>query len=166
MNESPRSWRRRPLLMAALAAMLAFSGCGGGGDNAAEDAGGDNAAGDAGHEEHGGHGEDDSPPAFEESAATTKIPVTLQDFAFVGLPASAKGPNVLFEATVKGGNQHELVVQDTAGGAAGVLVPFQAGKTKNLAVVLQPGTYTIVCLVKEGAKPHADLGMKAEIRVE
>ena len=154
---SPRRlWRGRRLLALVLAPMLAFSACGGGG-------GGDDASGDAGHE---GHGEEDSPPAFEESAATTKIPVTLQDFAFVGLPATARGPNVLFEAKVSGGNEHELAVHDAADNPVGVLVPFKAGKTKNLAVVLQPGTYTIVCLVKEGAKPHADLGMKAQLTVE
>lgn len=146
-----KPYRSRRLLLAALVATLAIPACGGG----------DGGAGG----EHEGHGED-SAPAFEEGSATTKIPVTLQDFAFVGVPASAKGPNVLFEAKVKGGNQHELVVQDAAGGTAGVLEPFGSGKAKSLAVRLQPGTYTLVCLVREGAKPHADLGMKAELRVE
>lgn len=153
-----RRWQGRRLLALVLAPLLALAACGGGG-------GGD-ASGDAGHGGHEGHGEEDSPPAFEESAATTKIPVTLQDFAFVGLPATAKGPNVLFEAKVSGGNEHELAVHDAADNPVGVLEPFKAGKTKNLAVVLQPGTYTIVCLVREGSKPHADLGMKAQITVE
>ncbi|MBW3613822.1 MAG: hypothetical protein KY439_00725 [Actinobacteria bacterium] len=156
--------RRRWLLVAALVASLALAGCGDGDGGAGGDHAGEHQ--EEGGDPHADHGSEDSAPAFGEDEATTKIGVTLQDYAFVGLPSSAKGPNVLFEAKVKGGNEHELVVQDASGGTVGALVPFEEGKTKKLAVALQPGTYTIVCLVEEGTKPHADLGMKAELRVE
>lgn len=155
--------RRSRLLFAVLMTALVLAGCGGDG--------GGNGGHEAGHGEesgagHGDHGSEDSAPAFEEDAATTVVRVTLQDYAFVGLPATVKGPNVLFEATVKGSNEHELAVHDAAGETVGLLVPFKEGKTKKLAVALQPGTYTIACLVEEGAKPHAELGMKTELQVE
>ncbi len=139
------------LVLVALAAMVAFAGCGGGGGTGAG---------------HDGHAGEDSPPAFEEEAATTKAPVTLQDFAFVGLPGSVKGPNVLFEASVKGSNEHELAVHDAGGATVAELQPFRSGRTKKLAAALPPGTYTVLCLVKEGRKTHAELGMRAELRVE
>lgn len=159
MSTTSSSGPRIRLALVALAAMVAFAGCGGGG------------ATSGGHDEHGDatdadEGDENTAPAFEEEAATTKIAVTLQDFAFVGLPGSAKGPNVLFEATVKGSNEHELVIHDAGGATVGVLQPFRSGRTKKLAAALPPGTYTVLCLVKEGQKAHADLGMRAELRVE
>lgn len=105
-------------------------------------------------------------PQFDEKAATSTIPVTLQDYAFVGLPATTKGPNVLFEAKVVGGDEHELRVVTKDGKFVGEIPPFKAGSTKKLALKLDPGTYVINCLVTEGKKTHEQLGMHAELVVE
>lgn len=111
---------------------------------------------------HGGH--EDSEAAFEASEADTTVEVVLQDFAFVGIPAEIKGPKVLFEATVKNG-EHEIEILDSDGEAVGELEAFKPGKAKQLAIELEPGTYTAVCHVEEGAKTHEQLGMKTTFTV-
>ncbi|MGH9286391.1 MAG: hypothetical protein ACRD0M_12070 [Acidimicrobiales bacterium] len=113
---------------------------------------------------HDGHGEE-SPPAFDASAATATLEVTLKDFTIAGLSPAATGPNLLFNAEVNGASQHELAVHDASGHLGG-LAPFRAGKKKRLAIVLAPGTYTVQCLVKEGSRTHAELGMKAQLTVQ
>ena len=112
-----------------------------------------------------GHGEhEDTEPAFEASEADTTVDVVLQDFAFVGMPAEIKGPNVLFKASVKTG-EHEIEILDADGEPVGEIAAFKPGKTKELAVELEPGTYTAVCHVEEGAKTHEELGMKTTFTV-
>lgn len=117
--------------------------------------------------EHGGamSGEKDSEAAFATGEETTAIDVKLQDYAFVGVPATVQGPNVLFKATVEGGNTHEINVKDAEGAVVGVIHGFKTGPTKELAVVLKPGTYTLECEIEEGAKTHAELGMKQTLTV-
>lgn len=112
-----------------------------------------------------GSGAPDEGP-FKEASATTKVAVTLKDYAFEGIPATAKGPKVFFDAKVDGGSCHELEVVDSGGKTAGDIAAFPAGEEKHLAVELKPGTYVVQCLVKEGAKTHADLGMKTQLVVE
>ena len=111
---------------------------------------------------HGGH--EDSEAAFEASEADSTVDVVLQDFAFVGIPAEVKGPNVLFKASVKAG-EHEIEITDSDGKAVGELEAFKPGKTKELALELEPGTYTAACHVEEGAKTHEELGMKTTFTV-
>ncbi len=125
----------------------------------------DEASPSQGGDDHGEHEGPESEPAFEEGAETTKVDVTLQDYAFVGIPDSIQGPNVLFSGKVKGSNTHEIEVMDAGGKVVGVVHGFEAGTTKKLAVTLQPGTYTAVCLIKEGSRTHADLGMKKTFTV-
>jgi plastocyanin len=108
----------------------------------------------------------EAPSDFPESEATTKVSVTLQDYAFVGLPATAKGPNVFFTGTVSGSSCHEVQVVDAKAKLLGEIPPFAAGETKTMALKLDPGTYTVQCLVKEGKKTHAELGMKQQLTVE
>jgi hypothetical protein len=102
-------------------------------------------------------GEADLP--FKAAEADTKVDVVLQDYAFAGAPDSVEGPNVLFDATVKGSNCHELEVLDADGKAVGEIPSFPAGEQKALGLELEPGTYTLQCLVKEGKVSHKDLGM-------
>lgn len=122
------------------------------------------ACGGNGGESHDASGSP-TKPAFAAKEATSTIDVTLQDYAFVGLPATTKGPNVLFKAKVTGGNMHELRVLKSDGTVVGDIPPFDSG-TRTLAVTLAPGTYVVDCPVKEGVKTHADLGMRAELTVE
>ena len=103
---------------------------------------------------------------FDEKDATSTLRVTLQDYAFVGLPPTAKGPNVLFVATVAGSNEHELRVSTKDGKFLGEIPPFASGPTKKLALELAPGTYVVNCLVTEGKKTHEQLGMRADLVVE
>ena len=153
----------------AVSAVLAVGACGGDGGSGGHathegdsDSAGGAASGGAGERAH----EEDTAPAFPEAEATTRSDVTLRDYVFLGLPTTVKGPNVLFEATVSGSNQHELEIVDSSRQLVGAIHSFEAGTTKTLAVVLQPGTYTVQCLVKEGARTHAELGMKAPLTVE
>lgn len=103
--------------------------------------------------------------AFEEADADTEVHVTLQDYVFTDLPATVKGPKVFFEAEVEGSNCHELEVLDSSGKALGEIPAFASGETKRLALELPAGTYTVQCLVEEGEKTHADLGMKTQLVV-
>ena len=103
---------------------------------------------------------------FPEGDETSSLDVELRDFSFVGMPASTKGPNVQFSARVSTG-EHELLLQDSTGETLAAAAAFKPDDgPRVLAVVLQPATYTIVCLVSEGAKTHDQLGMKTTLVVE
>lgn len=100
------------------------------------------------------------------NTATATVDVTLRDYAFVGLPPSVQGPNVLFAAKIRGSNTHEFEVVGPDAMRVGRIPAFEGTETKSLAVVLVPGSYSVRCLVKEGSKTHAELGMRARFTVE
>jgi uncharacterized cupredoxin-like copper-binding protein len=87
------------------------------------------------------------------------------DYAYTGLPASVQGPNVYFTVKNTGHTEHEFEVVGADGEPVSELPAFGVNLTKTLAVKLQPGTYTVQCLIKEGTKTHADLGMKTTLAV-
>ena len=114
---------------------------------------------------HGGHGAA-AEAAFAESAADTVAEVAMTEYAFA-LPATVKGTKVFFEVANNGAAEHEFLVLDSAGKELGEIEPFKkADGQKELALELKPGTYTVVCLVEEGAKTHRELGMEASFTVE
>ena len=167
---------RHRRIVAIIAAVLGlFAACGDGEDRPGQvtsESGGEGSGSVSGSSssaggEHGGeHSEEkDSEAAFASGEETTAVDVTLQDYAFVGIPATVQGPNVLFKASIEGGSTHELYVVDAADEKIGEIHGFKAGTTKELAVVLKPGTYTLQCEIKEGSKTHAELGMKQTLTV-
>ncbi len=166
---------RRTAAVLAASFLGLFAACGDGEDrpgqvtseSAGEGSGSVTGSGSSAGGEHGDpHSEEkDSEPAFATGEETTAVDVELQDYAFVGVPATVQGPNVLFKASVEGSSAHELEVLDDTGKALGEIHGFKTGTTKELAVVLKPGTYTLQCLVEEGAKTHAELGMKQTLTV-
>ncbi len=109
------------------------------------------------------HGHEDAAStttAFPRSKATAKVELDLVDFSFVGMPAQVTGPSVFFTALNKGPSEHEVEIADQDGKVIAVAEPFPQGQKRDLAVDLQPGTYVIQCLVKQGDQTHAQLGMK------
>ena len=108
----------------------------------------------------------DETPAFSENDADTVVDVTLKEFEFAGIPATIKGDKVFFDAKNAGTEDHELEIVDAKGDDVDEIPAFEKGETKQLAVELEPGTYTVQCLLKEGSKTHADLGMKTTFTVE
>ena len=140
----------RRVAVATAALLVATAGaCGGGGE-------------DDGHE-HAGDGASttaSTAPPFTRAEATTALDVILQDYAFVGVPDTVAGPNVHLAASIKGSNFHELLLTDEDGELVEDLRPFKRPARQTLAVVLEPGTYTVECLVKEGSRTHAELGMR------
>ena len=143
----------------AATALLLLGACGGGGGGAGD-----------GHEHEGDDAGGTSAsvttaPPFARTDATTAVDVTLQDYAFVGLPDTVAGPNVHVTASIKGSNFHELLIRDAARDIVEDLRPFKRPARQALAVVLEPGTYTVECLVKEGSRTHAELGMRKTFAV-
>ena len=152
---------------AVVLAVAAGGACGSGEDRPGQITSENNDDDHAHEEETAEEGDDEeTPPAFADDAATAKVDATLRDYAFVGIPPTVKGPNVLFTAEVAGSNTHELEVVDGAGDAVAEIPPFKTGAERKLTVVLEPGTYTVQCLVKEGTRTHAQLGMKQPLTVE
>ena len=143
--------------IAALAfAVFAFvAACGGNGSP--------EGAGDEGSDGHD-HAHDAPAASFTEQEADTHAEVTLKDFEFVGLPASIKGPRVYLELVNVGTVQHEMMILAPDGKMVAAAPPFPSG-TKSLAAKLPAGAYTVECLVREGDKSHADLGMKTQLTV-
>ena len=80
-------------------------------------------------------------------------------------PDRPRSESVLFKASLKGGGPHELRIADASGQTVGAIPSFGGTATKELAVELPAGTYTAVCLLSEGARTHADLGMKQTFTV-
>jgi hypothetical protein len=150
--------------MGAVAAVLLLGACGGGEDRPGQASSGKcgNASGSA--SVSGSSAADEGP--FKATEATTKVAVTLHDYMFDGIPATLKGPRIYFDAKVTGSNCHEMEVLGSDGKAVGEIPAFPSTEKKHLALELKPGTYTVQCLVKEGAKTHADLGMKTQFVVE
>src|SRR3954463_14729503 len=106
-----------------------------------------------------GAGGEEEALVFPQAEATPVVDVTLQDYAFVGIPPSVQGPKVFFKTKIKGSSSHELEILDAEGDAVGEIPAYEGTETKELALKLSPGTYTAQCLVKEGAKTHKQLGM-------
>lgn len=149
--------RRR--LSASALAVLALSVVGLGACGDGEDRPGQVTADDHDHQV-------DSKPAFPASDADTQVEVDLVNYRFKDLPEKVKGPKLFFALDNDSSTDHELVIRPPGGGASiGGVGPFRSG-VKQLAVGLPPGVYEVVCLVSEGAKTHADLGMKATLTVE
>ncbi len=106
-----------------------------------------------------------APAPFGEAEADSVVDVTLEDYAFVGIPASLQGPKVFFKATNKGPSDHELEILDSSGKPVGEIEAMPPGRSGTLAVELKPGTYTAQCLVEAEGRTHAELGMKTTFQV-
>jgi uncharacterized cupredoxin-like copper-binding protein len=115
---------------------------------------------------HSGSSSGTAAPAFAEREATTVIEVTTEDHRFVDIPATAKGPRIFFKASTKGSTDHELEVIDADGRRVGKVYALKPGSSGSLAIELQPGTYTVQCLVETGGKPHSQLGMQNKLTVQ
>jgi plastocyanin len=105
-------------------------------------------------------------PAFQESEADTRADYNLVDYKFEG-PASVKGPRVWFTARNTGTQNHELEILDASGEALGEIEEFAPNANADpLAVELQPGTYTLQCILENQAgEVHKDLGMELKLTV-
>ena len=105
-------------------------------------------------------------PAFTETEATSKLDYKLADFRFEG-PIEGKGSKVLFTAANTGTEDHELEILDTSGEALGEIAAFAPNaKADPLAVELQPGTYTLQCILETNdGKVHKDLGMVSTLTI-
>jgi hypothetical protein len=160
--------RRIGLVMAAAA--LALAGCGDGEDRPGtvtpEGSGSGTGTGSASGTHTGSaSGTGPAAPAFGEAQADSVVDVALEDFTFVGIPATVKGPKVFFKATNKGPADHELEIIDASGKAVGEVAAMASAKSGTLAVELKPGTYTAQCLVETDGKTHVELGMKTSFQV-
>lgn len=103
------------------------------------------------------------PAAFSQAEADSVVTTGLVSYGFTGIPASTKGPRIFISATNDEGVEHELIIKH-GNEALMAIDPFKDG-TKTLAVELDPGDYTLVCLIDEGAKTHAQLGMQTTLTV-
>lgn len=105
-------------------------------------------------------------PAFPQGEASAVVDVAMEDYRFVGIPPSVKGPKVFFKLTNRGSVDHELQVIDANGRRVGHIHHVGPRKSGELAVELAPGTYTLRCLVETGGKTHVQLGMESKLTVE
>ena len=152
-----------------MAVALALAGCGDGEDRpgtVTEEGGSGSASGTHSGSASGTHAGTGTAagPAFSEAQANSVVDVSLQDFSFVGIPATVKGPKVFFKATNEGSADHELEILDASGKPVGEVAAMPSGKSGTLAVELKPGTYTAQCLVETNGKPHTESGMKTSFQ--
>lgn len=164
---------RRTALAAVVMAALALAACGNDDGATVREVGGGSASGSASasasgsasHPASGSASASASAPGFGEEEADGVVRVTGREYAFTVEPAAVDGPKVFFEFTNEGEEEHELVVFSADGEELGEIHELAPGKSGKLALELEPGTYQLKCLVKEGDKTHAELGMVAELTV-
>lgn len=112
----------------------------------------------------GSHTGSGAGPAFAEGEQDASVEVVMTDYAFA-MPATVTGAKVLFSVRNDGPGEHEFEVLAADGDEVGEIPAFAKGATKTLALKLEPGAYTVRCLVKEGARTHAELGMETRFTV-
>lgn len=118
-----------------------------------------------------------------EARATNTVPVELRDFAFSPAEVEVAAGVVTFEATNNGSENHELAFLPGGGdvpvndqgdpdedalGEAGAfeLEAFGAGETCKATYELEPGTYTLFCIVTGAdGETHYDKGMRGRLVV-
>jgi len=154
---------KRVLVVACL--LLAAAACGNGEDRPEGVSASGSASGSVSGSASASHGHEDTKAQFDKADATTSVDVDAADYRFDKLPATVQGPNVLFTVKNVGSAEHEFEVIGPDGEPVGQVGPFKRGVTKTLAVKLAPGKYVVQCLVSEGAKNHAQLGMKNDLTV-
>ena len=152
---------KRVLLVAAL--LLAAAACGNGEDRPQGVSASGSASGSMSGS--GSHAHEDTKAQFDKADATTSVDVDAADYRFDKLPATVQGPNVFFTVKNVGSADHEFEVIGPDGEPVGEIGAFKRGVTKTLAIKLAPGKYVVQCLVDEGAKNHAELGMKNDLTV-
>jgi hypothetical protein len=111
-----------------------------------------------------GHGED-RPGIVTAPVMHTSVDVAAREFAFDGTPPSVPAGDVDFTIRNRGALTHQLIVVGADGEPAAEADGIRPGATRSLSVRLRPGHWTIVCMLKQGARTHADLGMRADFAV-
>jgi uncharacterized cupredoxin-like copper-binding protein len=103
---------------------------------------------------------------FSEDDADSVVHLTESEYEIEADMESAKGPHVFLEIKNDGEEKHELVVEDADGKVLIEKEDIEPGKEATLAVDAKPGTYTLVCELKNAdGKSHEDLGMKRTLKV-
>ena len=148
-------------LLVLFAVTIIAAGCGSDTTGSGTASGSGSASGSASAPAEG----DGSAPAFAESEADTVVHVGALDYRFELDRPDAKGTKVLFEVANKGEHDHEFEILDADGDAVDEIEAFAPGAERTLAVELQPGTYTLRCILDTNGKSHADLGMTTQFRV-
>lgn len=159
---------RWPGVLIVVVLVFAFGGCGDDGEDRPDSAADTEAGTEAGTETgtHA-HGEEESAePAFSQDEADTVLQVEGLDYEFVLDQDTVQGPRVYFEFTNNGEDPHELLVLDPDGEELGEVHLEETGTSGDLALELDPGTYTLTCLIERGDETHAELGMETTLTVE
>lgn len=108
----------------------------------------------------------ESDGSFSRADADTVVEVTLRDYVFEGLPPEIEGGKVFFSTTNAGPDDHELEILKADGEALDEIPLHGSGQARTLAVRLDPGTYTVQCILKTAnGRVHSDLGMTAPLVV-
>lgn len=110
------------------------------------------------------HDETTTLSTFPPAEAETTVAVTMRDFRFE-MPTTVAAGKVLFNVTNEGPTEHEFVVFQGSKQVAN-LDSQDRNQSRQLAVVLPAGRYTIKCLVGSGGARHDKLGMVHNITAE
>jgi plastocyanin len=105
------------------------------------------------------------PPEFGEADADTVVHVRATDYAFTFDTSDVKGPRVFFEVANEGEHDHEFEILDADGDAVTEIEAFPPADERTLAVELDPGTYTVQCILETDGRSHADMGMTSTLTV-
>lgn len=154
--------RPKKTLLAALLLAAVLGACGDGedrpGDAGASGSGSGSASGSASGS--GTHAEEHETTAktIPASEAEVTVDVVLKDFKIEGIPETIEGEKILFRAKNDGPTEHELVIKKGSKEIAEI-EGMDSSETGELALELEHGRYTAVCLIGSGGARHDKLGM-------
>ena len=144
--------------------VAALGACGDGEDRpggaSASGSGSGSASGSGSH----AHEEEATAKTIPASEAEATVDVVLKDFEIEGLPETIEGHKVLFKAKNDGPTEHELVIKKGSKELAAIK-GLNSGETGEVALELESGKYTAVCLIGSGGARHDKLGMVVNFTV-